>query len=155
SQATTGVIEGTVSYEKGPLPGATVVVKNTATNFEHQSVTDGAGRFRSLLLPLGPYRGTVSLDGFTTVVRAGIQLSVGQSVNLQVVLEGSKVEQQIVVTAEAPVIETARTEGSVKLDQAAVQGLPNNGRNFIDLVKLTPGVSVVQGPDGDEVSVNG
>jgi len=155
SQATTGVIEGTVSYEKGPLPGASVTVKNTATNFEQPSVTDKAGRFRSLLLPLGPYRVTVTLDGFTTVIRDGIQLSVGQSVNLQFTLQVSKVEQQIVVTAEAPVIETARTEGSVKLDQATVEGLPNNGRNFIDLVKLTPGVTVVQGPDGDEVSVNG
>jgi carboxypeptidase family protein/TonB-dependent receptor-like protein len=155
SQATTGVIEGTVQYEKGPLPGVAVAVRNTATNFEQTVATDKEGRFRAVLLPLGPYRVTATLEGFATLVRDGIQLSVGQSVNLQLTLQVSKVEQQIVVTAEAPVIETARTEGSVKLDQAAIQGLPNNGRNFLDLVKLTPGVTIVQGPDGDEVSING
>ena len=59
SQATTGVIEGTVSDETGaPVPGATVVVKNTATNFERTLATDADGRFRGLLLPLGPYRVT-------------------------------------------------------------------------------------------------
>ena len=57
--------------------------------------------------------------------------------------------------AEAPVIETSRTEGSVRIDTAAVEGLPNNGRNFLDFIKLTPGVTIVQGPDGDELSING
>ena len=64
SQATTGVIEGTVSDPTGaPIPGATVVVKNTATNLERTLATDADGRFRALLLPLGPYRVTVSLGG--------------------------------------------------------------------------------------------
>src|SRR4030095_11391785 len=48
-----------------------------------------------------------------------------------------------------------RTEGAVRIDTAAVEGLPNNGRNFLDFVKLTPGVTIVQGPDGDELSING
>ena len=55
SQATTGVIEGTVvDATGGVLPGVTVVIKNTATNYEQQQVTDTAGRFRGVLLPLGP-----------------------------------------------------------------------------------------------------
>ena len=44
--------------------------------------------------------------------------------------------ESIVVTAEAPLIETARTEGSTRIDQNAVEGLPNNGRNFLDYTKL-------------------
>ena len=73
SQATTGVIEGTVSDPTGaPVPSATVVVKNTATNLERTLATDADGRFRALLLPLGPYRLTVSLAGFATLVREGI-----------------------------------------------------------------------------------
>ena len=65
SQATTGVIEGTVVDESGAaVPGASVVLKNTATNFERQVTTDKDGRFRGLLLPLGPYKVTVSLKGF-------------------------------------------------------------------------------------------
>ncbi|HEV7785039.1 MAG TPA: carboxypeptidase-like regulatory domain-containing protein, partial [Thermoanaerobaculia bacterium] len=57
SQATTGVIEGIVTNESGgALPGATVTLRNTATNFEKVVVTGGDGSFRALLLPLGPYR---------------------------------------------------------------------------------------------------
>ena len=56
SQATTGVIEGTVTDETGgALPNTNVTIKNTATNFERVVSTDGDGRFRGLLLPLGPY----------------------------------------------------------------------------------------------------
>src|SRR6185436_7556488 len=156
SQATTGVIEGTVyDPDGGVLPGATVTLVNTATNYEQVATTGNEGRFRAVLLPLGPYRITVALEGFATLVRTGIDLSVGQTINLPLNLQLAGVEQEITVTAEAPVIETSRTEGAVRIDNAAVEGLPNNGRNFLDFVKLTPGVTIVQGPDGDELSING
>ena len=71
SQATTGVIEGTVSDPSGaPIAGATVIVKNTATNLERTLATDADGRFRALLLPLGPYKVTVSLTGFARSERS-------------------------------------------------------------------------------------
>jgi hypothetical protein len=156
SQATTGVIEGTVSDESGAVaPGATVTFRNTATNFERVTTTDGDGRFRGLLLPLGPYRVTVALPGFGTLVRDGIQLSVGQTINLPVILKAAAVQEEVVVTGDAPVIETTRAEGSDRIDSRSIEGLPNNGRNFLDLTKLTPGVAIVQGPDGDELSING
>ena len=156
SQATTGVIEGTVSDESGaPVAGASVALRNTATNFERVVQTDMDGRFRGLLLPLGPYKVTVTLSGFGTHVREGLELQVGQAINLPVTLKVSAVQEQIVVTADAPVIETTRAEGSDRIDQKAIEGLPNNGRNFLDLTKLTPGVAIVQGPDGDELSING
>jgi outer membrane receptor for ferrienterochelin and colicin len=157
SQATTGVIEGAVADETGGvLPGATVTLRNTATNYEQVVVTTGPdGRFRALLLPLGPYRITVELEGFARLVREGIDLAVGQTINLRLTLQLSAVEEEITVTAEAPVVETSRTEGAVRIDTAAVEGLPNNGRNFLDFTKMTPGVTIVQGPDGDELSING
>jgi hypothetical protein len=108
-----------------------------------------------VLLPLGPYRVTVTLQGFRTVVREGLTLEVGATINLTLQLELSTVTQEIKVTAQAPVIETARTEGTTRIDEKAVDGLPNNGRNFLDFTKLTPGVTTVQGPDGDELSING
>jgi len=156
SQATTGVIEGTVANENGGvLPGATVTLRNTATNFETVVTTGPDGRFQAVLLPLGPYRITVEHEGFARLVREGIDLAVGQTVNLKLTLQISAVEEEITVTAEAPVIETSRTEGTIRIDTHAVEGLPNNGRNFLDYVKLTPGVTIVQGPDGDELSING
>ena len=156
SQATTGLIEGTVVDESGAaVPGASVVLKNTATNYERQATTDKDGRFRGLLLPLGPYKVTVSLKGFSTMVRDGINLSVGQTVNLPVTMKVSAVQEEVLVSGDAPVIETTRAEGADKIDEASIRGLPNNGRNFLDFTKLTPGVSIVQGPDGDELTING
>jgi hypothetical protein len=156
SQATTGVIEGTVSDESGgTVPGATVTLRNTATNFARLVTTDADGRFRGLLLPLGPYRVQVAMVGFGTLVRDGIELSVGQTINLPLTLKVSTVQEELVVTGDAPVIETTRAEGSDRIDSRSIEGLPNNGRNFLDLTKLTPGVAIVQGPDGDELSING
>lgn len=156
SQATTGVIEGTVSDESGAsVPGAAVTIKNTATGFERNVQTDSEGRFRGLLLPLGPYRVTVSLTGFATLVREGLDLQVGQSVSLPLVVKVSGVSEQVVVQGAAPLIETTRANGATRIDDNSIRGLPNNGRNFLDFVKLTPGVSIVQGPDGDELTVNG
>ena len=155
SQATTGVIEGTVTDEGGGvLPGATVILRNTATNFDKVVVTGADGSFRALLLPLGPYRITVDLTGFAKLVREGIDLGVGQTINLKLPLQVAAAGE-ITVTGEAPVIETNRVEGAVRIDERSVENLPNNGRNFLDYTKLTPGVTTVQGPDGDELSING
>ena len=156
SQATTGVIEGTVVDETGGvLPGATVSIRNTDTNFEKALVSGPDGRFRAVLLPLGPYRVTVTLSGFTKLVREGLDLAVGQSIKLTLALRVSAVSQEVLVTAANPVIETTRAEGSTQIDQKEVSSLPNNGRNFLDFAKLTPSVSIVQGPDGDEMTING
>jgi hypothetical protein len=156
SQATTGVISGTVvDQSDAVLPGASVAIRNTDTNFEKTETTDSGGRFRAILLPLGPYRITVTLPGFATLVRDGITLSVGQEVNLKLPLQLSGVQQEIRVTGEAPVVETSRTAGATLIDDEAVQNLPNASHNFLDFTKLTPGVTIVQGPDGDELSING
>jgi hypothetical protein len=156
SQATTGVIEGTVTDASGGvLPGVTVTLRNTATNFEQVQVTDGEGRFRGVLLPLGPYEVRASLEGFAPQLVRGVDLGVGQTRTVDIRLGQATAAEEIVVTAEAPLIETARTEGAVRLNEEAMSELPNNGRNFLEMTKLTPGVTIVQGPDGDELSING
>ncbi len=156
SQATTGVIEGTVvDATGGALPGVTVTLRNTATNYEQIVITDAAGRFRAVLLPLGPYQLSATLQGFGTRTMKGFDLGVGQTLTVPVTLQQAGVSEEIVVTAAAPLIETARTEGSTRIDQNAVSGLPNNGRNMLEFTKMTPGVTIVQGPDGDELSING
>jgi Carboxypeptidase regulatory-like domain/TonB-dependent Receptor Plug Domain len=156
SQATTGVIEGTVSDATGgALPGVTISLRNTATNFEQTQVTDSAGRFRGVLLPLGPYEVKASLSGFSPATVKGVELGVGQTRTVDIKLSQAAVSEEIVVTAEAPLVETARTEGATRLNEEAMSELPNNGRNFLEMTKLTPGVTIVQGPDGDEISVNG
>ncbi len=156
SQANTGVIEGVVTDQTDrAIPNAQVTITNEGTNFSRTVQSDDEGRFRGLLLPLGTYRVTVKAPNFGSLVRTGLDLKVGQTISLALSLNVSQVEQQVSVTGEAPILETGRVEDSTYLDQRSVRDLPNNGRNFLSLVPLTPGVSIVQGPDGDEISING
>jgi hypothetical protein len=156
SQANTGTIEGIVNDPSGrALASAQVTITNLGTNFARELLTDAEGRFRGLLLPLGPYRVTVKAQNFGTLSREGLDLAVGQTISLSLTLTISQVQEIVSVSAEAPILEAGRVESSTYLDQRSVQDLPNNGRNFLSLVPLTPGVSIVQGPDGDEISING
>ncbi len=156
SQANTGAIEGIVNDQTDrAVPKAQINITNEGTNFTRTLQTDDEGRFRGLLLPLGTYRVTVKAPGFATLVRSGMDLKVGQTITLALSLNVSQIEQQVSVSAEAPILETGRVEDSTYLDQRSIRDLPNNGRNFLSLVPLTPGVSIVQGPDGDEISING
>jgi hypothetical protein len=156
SQANTGTIEGIVSDPTGrAIPGATVSITNLGTNFQRNLTTDDEGRFRGLLLPLGQYKVSAKAPNFGTTVREGLDLAVGQTITLTFTLNISQVEQVVSVVAEAPILEAGRVESSTYLNTRSVEDLPNNGRNFLSLVPLTPGVSIVQGPDGDEISING
>jgi Carboxypeptidase regulatory-like domain/TonB-dependent Receptor Plug Domain len=156
SQANTGIIDGIVTDPTGrAVPMAEVTLTNTGTNFSRVLTTDDEGRFRGLLLPLGPYKVTVKAANFGTLVRQGLDLAVGQTISLTLELSISQVEQTVSVTSEAPIIETGRVENSTYLNTNVVADLPNNGRNIFSLIPLTPGVSIVQGPDGDEISING
>jgi len=156
SQSTTGLIEGRiVDPDGGGLPGATVRMRNIATNYTQTLFTQADGSFVAPLLPLGPYEITVSLEGFATLVRDGVVVTVGSSPNLVLELRIAAVQESITVTAETPLIATTRPEGATKFNEEAIEGLPNNGRNFLNYMQLTPGVSIVQGPDGDEITVNG
>ena len=156
SQANTGNIQGTVSDASGrSIANAEVSLINEGTNVTRKLQTDAEGRFRGPLLPLGPYRVVVAAPSFGTLTREGLDLAVGETINLALTLNVSAVHEAVAISAEAPVIETARVEDSTYINQKAVRDLPNNGRNFLNLVTLTPGVSIVQGPDGDEISING
>jgi hypothetical protein len=156
SQATTGVIEGLIEDSEGSsLPGVAVTATNVATNFQRVVTTDGNGRFRAVLMPLGPYRVTAELESFAPLVREGIQLTLGSEVFLELTMSLAAVDESILVTAEAPLIESTRTESTIRIDRASVEGLPNNGRDFLEFTRLTPGVTIVQGPDGEELSITG
>src|SRR6185369_4127492 len=106
AQANTGAIEGIVNDPSSrPVPNAEVAVTNVGTNFTRTLKTDSDGRFRALLLPLGPYKVTAKAPNFGTQVRQGLDLAVGQTVSLTITLNISQVEQVVSVSGEAPIIE--------------------------------------------------
>ena len=155
SQATTGIIRGTVTDPSGsPVANATVVLRQTQTGFERQTVTNERGIFVASLLPLGTYDVTARGVGFSETRRTGVRLGVGETVNLALPLAAVQL-QAVVVEATQPVVEATRIESATRLPNEAVAGLPNNGRNYLNLTLLTPNVRIVQGPDGDELSIAG
>src|SRR5882672_5480439 len=155
TQITTGTIQGTVTDTNGAnVPGANVEIKNLETNLTRSLTTDDGGRFVALALPPGKYSVTVSKQGFATAVAESLDLTVGQALNLPVGMKISGVQERVTITA-TPTVDTVKTESSTTLNETTVSTTPILGRKFEDLLTLTPGVSVVQGPDGDEITFSG
>src|SRR6266436_2496494 len=155
SQITAGTVQGDVLDEKGgSVAGAIVEAKNLSTNFVKTDTTDTDGHFAFLSLAPGRYTLTITKVGFTTIVQQNINLTVGQVLSIRVTVKISSVAQEIIVT-DVPVIETTKTESSSTLEEATIQNTPVLGRKFEDLLTLTPGVAITQGPDGDEINFNG
>ena len=155
TQITTGVIQGEVHDATGAvLPGVDVEARNLDTNLSLARVTDANGRFVFLQLQPGRYTVSFKLAGFTTVVQENLTLTVGQAVNLNPELAVSTVQETVTVSGTAGV-ETTRAAIATTLNTTTVEMTPILGRKFEDLLTLTPGVSIVQGPDGDSITFAG
>src|SRR5215213_9427038 len=155
SQITTGVIQGTVSDAAGAVvPGANVEVKNLETNLVKDASTDEDGRFSFLQLPSGRYTLTVTKQGFAKLIQTDFPLTVGQTISLNLDMKVSGVDEVVTINS-IPTIDTVKTESSTTINETTVSNLPVLGRKFEDLLTLTPGVSIVQGPDGDEITFAG
>src|SRR5581483_2368269 len=155
TQITTGVIQGMLTDPSGAVVrDATVEAKNLATNFTRTATSDANGRFILLALPPGRYTLRVTAPGFATVVQENVDLTVGQAISLNLPLRVSSTAETITVSA-TPIIEVTKTENSTTLNPITISTTPVLGRKFEDLLTLTPGVSIVQGPDGDEITFAG
>src|SRR6195256_2847055 len=156
SQITTGVIDGIAVDTSGAvLPGVDVEIRNADTNFTRTLTTDAGGRFVALQLPPGRYTVTLKLSGFATVVQENVVVTVGEALRLSPVMKVSGIAETVTVTTVSPAVQTTRTAAASTLDQTTIESTPILGRKFEDLLTLTPGVSIVQGPDGDEITFSG
>src|SRR5207244_12697746 len=120
------------------IPGATVAVRNTATGLSRTLVTDASGNYVAASLPPGPYDVEASLQGFQTQTRT-VTLTVSQTMQVNMQLGVAAVTEQVTVTAESPVIDTATVSVGTVINQRTVQEIPLNGRHFVDLGLLIPG----------------
>jgi hypothetical protein len=156
SQTTTGTIQGTVGDPNGAaIAGASVTVRNVQTGFERTVTSNSDGFFTAPLLPLGRYRVTTAATGFANSVLENVEVTIGNTLALDIALKVGATAETVDVTSEAEAVDTARTELSTQINQRSVENLPINRRDFSRFALLTPGVSIVQGPDGDEISING
>jgi len=161
-QTATGSIGGLVKDESGAVvPGATVVVINSETGVRRTIPTDVGGRYRIPGLNAGMYQVEARSPGFQTSVRSGIQLTVGRDLEIEMLLRLGQVEQVTEVTAEAPLVETVTNTLSGLVDNQTIEELPLNGRSFMELVALQPGVHTFRTKNDDtassgaEISVGG
>ncbi|MEI6246479.1 MAG: carboxypeptidase regulatory-like domain-containing protein, partial [Acidobacteriota bacterium] len=134
-------VSGVVSdATSGVLPGAVVTARAIDTNVATTSTTTKDGRFRFSYLKVGAYDIHVQLAGFASVTRR-LSLNAGAAVELPVTLTVGGASTSVDVTAPLQTLETARSQIAGTVLQAEIAALPMNGRNFLDLALLIPGVS--------------
>jgi hypothetical protein len=135
-----GSVGGRVTAAQGSaIAGAAVPARHTQTNVAATTQTDSDGRFRFPFLKVGPYELTVARPGFRSASRS-LSLNVGSAFQLPIALAVGG-EETVTVTDEAPALETARSQIAGTVSSAEAKALPMNGRNFLDLALLVPGVS--------------
>jgi len=133
-------LAGRVEDSNGaPLPGTGVLLLEVGTNFRSNRTTDSRGRFHFAAVPPGEYRIEVAREGFLPV-RTTLRAMAGQTFEIPVTLSVANASESVTVTA-APLVETARTAITENVTREEIRELPLNGRNYLDLALLVPGVS--------------
>jgi hypothetical protein len=134
-----------VDQDGGGLPGATVTVVSLATGLTRIVVAGADGEYVIQTLPPGTYRVRAELNGFRPLVREGIRVATGETVAIDMQLPVGGVTEAITVTAAAPLLRTETASLGTVIDQEKIVALPLNGRTFITLTGLAPGVALPPG----------
>ena len=136
----TASISGRVEDATGAgVGGARVTVRSLETGATRVITTNDSGSFRVVELPLGPQEVRVEKTGFKAAVRTGIDLKVGQEAVVNLQLELGEFAQQVIVSGDAPVVNTTTASVSGVVGEREVKDLPLNGRSFDNLIALNPG----------------
>ena len=139
AQIVGGTISGTVHDPNGAtVSGATVLVRQLETGATRTLTTAQDGRFFAPSVPVGHYTVTVQQEGFDPQQQSGINLTVGQSLELNFVLGVAKIQQQIEVDATGDTVNTTTQPTSGLIDERQVKELPLNGRSYDELLTLNP-----------------
>jgi len=143
AQAASGELTGIVKDRTGsPVPGVTVTVTGIATNRQHVIITTREGVYSAPSLRPGQYRIEVALNGFKPIRREGVGVHTGEKVRLDFVLEVGDVREAVTVKADAPMLRAETASLGTVINNDKVVQLPLNGRTFIQLATLAPGVAL-------------
>src|SRR5258706_6720508 len=156
SQGSNGHIVGTVTDANGgAVTGATVTVLDVQRGTSRPLTTDESGAYNAPNLTPGTYKVRAEFKGFKTTERQNIVLEVGQEIRVDLSLQPGEQAQTITVTEQVPLVETTNAELGGTLQNAVINDLPLNGRNFENLLDLRPGVTKYVGNSGWTQSSNG
>lgn len=148
--ATSSAFSGLIKDSSGAvIAGAKVQVKSTETGLERENLSDESGVVFINLLPPGEYELKIEVEGFAPQLRR-LQLTLGQTVNLDIELIAGGSQEVIEVSGATPILDLNKTEVSTTIDRQKIENLPINRRNFLDFSLTTPGVNIdrlpIQGP---------
>jgi outer membrane receptor for ferrienterochelin and colicin len=144
TDVTTSRITGTATAasDGGALPGVNVEVKNQDTGLVVVAVTDATGFYRALNLPTGSYTITATLDGFHPASTENVRLLLGVPKTVNFNMQSSTVSEAVTVRGTVPEVEITNTSASTTISTEEIKQLPISGRDFKNLVTLTPQVRI-------------
>jgi hypothetical protein len=150
TSSTSGAIRGVIKDKSGKVvPSATVLLRNRETGLTRTTTSDTQGEYRIGLLPVGNYELTVTASAMRTVKDANIQVLLGQSAVANFSIDKAEAAATVEVASVSESLDTTQVNAVVSIDEKLVENVPLKGRNFTDLMKLTPGA--VTGATGRQV----
>lgn len=139
TNVSTGQISGVVTdQDNGALPGVTITVTNVETGLTRTVLTETSGNYTTALLPPGKYRIEAELPGFGKARQENIIVLLGTSSNINLKIT-PKLSEEITVSASSPVVDATQSDSTTSVTQDQIENLPILGRDFRDLILLTPG----------------
>jgi Carboxypeptidase regulatory-like domain/TonB dependent receptor/TonB-dependent Receptor Plug Domain len=140
---TTSTIEGAVTDHQGlAIAGAQVQIAGNALGVAKSATTDANGAYQIAALAAGKYTLTVSRSGFATQVFKDLEITLNRTLSFNVSLEVGTVTQNVEVTGETPLLETTSSSTGATVLPQDIENMPINGRNYLDLLQLVPGVAI-------------
>ena len=161
AQAPVGQVFGVVRDTSGlVVPNVSVIVEEQGTGQRYQTTTNEAGDFLVRALPPGEYSVAAESQGFKKAVRQGITVTALQNVRVDLTLEVGPVSQSVLVTADAPQVDTRSGTVGALIDEKRIVDLPLSGRNLVNTFNLAPGVTNIASANNvsynqQRVNING
>jgi len=141
----TGEIRGKIADEQGEaLPGVAITAKSPKLQGVRTALSDKDGNFRLPLLPVGSYSLTCELDGFERLTTLNNEIHLGFTLSVSVILKTAAVSEEVIVTAENPLIDKINADNSYRLKGDDLARVPSQARTIEEVVSFTPGVTGVR-----------
>ena len=140
---TTSAIEGTVTDKQGlAVASAQVHAEGVSIATDRSATTDASGAYHLTALPAGTYKLTVTRDGFQTAVYNDLEVTINRTLRYDIQLNVGSGHEEIEISSELPLLETQSSAESTTIMPSDIVNMPINGRNYLDLLQLVPGVAI-------------
>lgn len=154
TSSTAGGVRGMVKNKAGQtVSGASLSLRNRETGLVRTATTNPQGEYQIGLLPVGSYDLTVTANGMRTLKDTGVQVSLGQNTIANFSLDVAESSATVEIVASSQTLDTTQVNSVTAVDSKLVESIPLNGRDFTNLVQLTPGAAYDS--DTNRVSMEG